>query len=956
MPFDVTHPHWLWLLPVVTAWTFWLGLRSDAALAPWRRRASAALRWILSVALVLALAGFRWRHPVEGMNTFFLLDRSDSLPPAVQEAARAAANRWAAGAKPSDRSGFLVFGSEAALESEATRNGATEKIQAVVPGDRTDIGAAIRLATAAFPEEGQRRLVLLSDGNQNSGDALQALASARRQGVGLDVLPVGEQHRGDVSVRKVVVPPLVPQGGTFEARVHITSDAARAARVRLLHNDRLLGEQTVTLEPGRNLFTFPQRLDAPGFHSYEVQVEADGDGQSRNNRATAFTNVRGRPRLLLASSAPEEDANLAKALATAYETRVILAEAFPSTLAEIQAHDAVVLANVGAGDLGPERMRLLESAVRDFGVGLLCLGGDNAFTAGAYRGTPLETVLPLEMELSSKKVLPPGALVLVMHGMEFANGNQVSREIGLAALEALGPRDEMGVVLWDGTDRWQLPLGPVGDRKAAAKAIAGMNQGDLPAFEGLMTLARDGLRKSTASLKHMIVFSDGDPSAPSAALMDSIAGSKITVSTVMIGAHVAPRTMIEIAEQGRGRFYEVQSSAELPKIFIKETAVILKAAIDEAPFRPRLVSATEPVRGLDPDDIPLLRGHVVTEPKARAEVPLTTPSGDPLLAHWQYGLGRAAAFTSDARSRWAQDWLGWPQYRQFWTQAAGWVLRRVDSAAFQAEASVDRGEGLLAVEAVDADGSYRNLLDLTAVAVSPSGKRHEFRVEQKGPGHYEARFPADEVGAYLIQLAERKEGRVAAVQALGTTVNVSPEFDTSGPDLPFLRHLAAQGGGRVLDPVRDNPFLLDRVRTHRAVDLWEHLLRWLVVLFVLDVGLRRIDLDVAEWKGWFLRHWNRLAGRRAPAPAEREESLQNLLAQRDAVRAQRARPPAPSAVSGPATARPATAAVATPPRATAPGAEPAKPEGTGGAGDANAGGLDRLLEAKRRAKRPDKGS
>ncbi len=950
MPFDFTHPHWLWLLPVTVGATWWLGVRSDALLAGWRRRLSTALRLLLVCGVVLALAGFRWRHPVEGMNTFFLLDRSDSLAATTQESARDQANRWAAEAKRVDKAGFLVFGSEAALESEATSGGATEKIQAVIPGDRTDIASAIRLATAAFPESGQKRLVLLSDGHENLGDARQALAQARRQGATLDVLPLGGSRGSDLSVRKIVLPATVKRGSPFEARVHITSDAARRAKVRLLRNDRLLGEQEVALEAGKNLFTFPQRLEETGFHGYEVTVEAEGDTVPQNNGATGFTSVRGTPRILLVSSSPDQDRNLVDALRPEYEVRVLPASGFPSTLAEIQDHDAVILGNVGAGVLGPDRMRLLESAVRDFGVGLLCIGGDDSFTAGAYRGTPLEAALPVSMDLSSKKVLPAGALVLVMHGMEFANGNQISREIGLAALNSLGPRDELGVVLWDGTDRWLLDLAPVGDRAAASKAIAGMNQGDLPAFDGLMTLARDGLRKSTANLKHILVFSDGDPAAPADALMESIVDSKITVSTVMIGAHVAPRTMIRMAEAGRGRFHEVRSSAELPQIFIKETAVILKSAIDETPFVPRVVSATEPLRGLD-GAFPVLRGHVVTEPKARAEVPLVTPSGDPLLAHWQHGLGRTAAFTSDARSRWAQDWLGWGSYKRFWLQATGWVLRRVDTAEFQAEASTDRGEGRLTVDAVDSDGGYRNFLELTATAVSPTGRRTEVRLEQKGPGHYEAAFPAGEVGAYLIGLAERRDGRIVAMQSLGTTVNTSPEFENHGANRPVLESLAQLGGGRILDPAKDNPFLLDRVRTRRPVDLWEVLLKWIVLLLVADIGLRRIEIDRDEWGRWLsrLKRFGKGLEEESQAGAS-EESLRTLLGKRDAVRASAPQAPAAesSRVERPADIRPTVPAPPIPvtePQPPKPSAPASEPPGNA------AGGMDRLLEAKRRARK-----
>src|SRR5205807_4735770 len=196
-----------------------------------------------------------------------------------------------------------------------------------------------------------------------------------------------------------------------------------------------------------------------------------------------------------------------------------------------------------------------------------------------------------------------------------------------------------------------------------------------------------------------------DPGAPSQQLMQSIVGDRITVSTILISGHVGPETMIWIADHGKGRFYNVTSPNDLPQIFIKETAVILKSAIYEEPFKPQMRASSELVRGFGAGEFPSLLGYVATTQKPRAETPLFTDKGDPLLAHWQYGLGRAGAFTSDAKGKWAQDWLGWEKYRQFWSQIAKWSLRRLDNADFTTDVTVDKGEGVISVEALDEKGN-----------------------------------------------------------------------------------------------------------------------------------------------------------------------------------------------------------------------------------------------------------
>jgi uncharacterized membrane protein len=960
MPFQFTHSWWLLLLPAAWGWILWLGRTSYVSVGPGRRRAATAIRFLVGTVLLLGLAGLQWKRPSEGLNLFYLLDRSDSIPSSQQEAAREYVNQSAKLKRPRDAAGIVVFGTSASIESSAAVKVNAPKIYAVVPTERTDLASAVRLGTAAFPESGQKRLVLFSDGNENLGDAWGAVLAARSLGVTVDVVPLGMTRRGDVSLQKVTVPPTLKKGQTFALKVFAQAEQARAATLRLLRNDQFLGEEKLELAVGKNLFTVPQTLTEPGFYSFELVLDAPGDPVPQNNRASAFTSVRGDPRVLLVSADPELDGPLAEALRSSrLEVKVVEVSGFPESLPELQSYDALFLSNVAAGDLGETLMKLLAGAVRDFGVGLVCVGGDQTYAAGGYRGTPLEETLPVEMELSSKKILPNGAVVLIMHGMEFNNGNQIARECAQGVLDALGLQDELGVVLWDGSDRWLFPLSKVGDKKEKGRLIAGMNQGDLPTFQHVMEMAcqggsdSPGLKQSTANLKHVIVFSDGDPGAPSDELLRRMVNDRITISTVLIAGHAGPERMMHMAEQGGGRFYAVNNPDELPQIFLKEAMVILKSAIFEDPFKPQLAGHGEVLRGISDAELPMLRGYVCTTAKSRAEVPLLSDKGDPVLAHWQYGLGRAVAFTSDAKAKWATDWLRWDKYRQFWAQVAQWTLRRLETADFNADVSVEKGEGLLTVEALDRQGNYRNFLDLRVTVDGPKGDQETARLVQTGPGRYQAHFATRAVGTYLLNLMEMENGRLRAAQALGANVNYSPEFATAEPNLNLLHRLAEAGGGRLLDLAAPhdadrNPFLHDRIRTFQPRDLWEDLLKLAVLLFVLDVGVRRIDIERAEWLKAtatlrrLLFFWH---GR--TRPAETDESLAALLARREQVRSRHADLAAPRA-------EPTT--VAGPPKPLTPGA-PGRRQPAEVAVPEPAPPVDRtvttsrLLEAKRRAAR-----
>ena len=953
MRVQFTDPSYLWLLLPAVTWILWFAFRSDNQADPWRRWTSLGIRLTIVFGLVCALAGLQALHPIQGMNLFFVLDRSQSIPPDQQELARDFVNRASQLKKKEDQAGVIVFGSEASIESTPNVAVDLQKVQAVVGTERTDLSAAIRLGTAAFPETGQKRLVLLTDANENIGDALAAAMAARSLGVSIDVFPIGTARASDVSVQRIELPSRVKQGQSLDTKIFIESEIATKALVRLYQNEQFLGEQAVDLEPGKNLFSFPQRLSAPGFYGYDVRVDAPGDSLLQNNRASSFTAVQGEPRVLVVCQDPSQEESLVASLtASQLQTKVVPAGRFPGTLAELQSYDSIFLCNVAAGDLGAQGQKLLEAAIRDYGVGVVAIGGDQSFTAGGYRGTPLETLLPVNMELDSKKVVPSGAVVLIMHGMEFNNGNAVARDCAQGVLDALGPRDELGVVLWDGTERWLFPLSMVGDKTAARNKIAGMEQGDLGSFQNVLKMAEEALVKSKANLKHIIVFSDGDPGAPTRELMESIVGNRITVSTVLIAGHFGPETMIFMAEAGKGRFYNVSSPYDLPQIFLKETAVILKTAIIEEEFSPRLRSRTELVRGID--SCPPLLGYVATTPKPRAELPLTTTKDDPLLAHWQYGLGRAVAFTSDAKARWARNWIGWPQYRQFWSQIAQWSLRRLENADFSVSATVDKGSGLLQVEALDERGDYRNFLNLQAVISSPAGERQTLRVEQKGPGFYEAKFQALETGSYLINVMEIAQGRTRSSQVVGAAVSYSPEFESSGPNWSLLNSLARAGGGKVLESTMPaaNPFAHDRHKTYQPANLWEWLLKLAVILFVLDVGVRRVQVGRDELaRAWAIIR-RRIPGLQPP-PARSDESLATLLERRKGARASTAPPAASEELFKSTTQIQTSTPQEITPEASAP-APPSSPPPRAPQGLSPESTTSRLLAARRRAQQSER--
>ena len=198
-------------------------------------------------------------------------------------------------------------------------------------------------------------------------------------------------------------------------------------------------------------------------------------------------------------------------------------------------------------------------------------------------------------------------------------------------------------------------------------------------------------------------------------------GSALT--SALKGAVLDGDSLIEvlqnIARWGKGRFYQTSDPHDVPQIFTKETMTASKSSLVEEPFLPQVLRNDQVVRGIDWNNAPFLFGYVVTVPKPTAGVPLLTERGDPLLVSWQFGLGKSAAFMSDATSKWGADWVRWAGYGQFWAQLVRDVMRTTQHRGAETTLSVQGGEGHLRVDATDESGEFRNGLTTSAQLVKP---------------------------------------------------------------------------------------------------------------------------------------------------------------------------------------------------------------------------------------------
>jgi Mg-chelatase subunit ChlD/uncharacterized membrane protein len=951
MSISFVYPQLIWLLLLVplTVALALLGRRRPTRARFW---SGLALRASLLTLIVLALAGIQLRRRADTLTAVFVVDASDSIPPAEQARGEALV-RQAIEAMPSgDKAAVVVFGQDALVERLASEENTLPGLASAPVTTRTDVAGALQLALALLPDEGAKRLVLLSDGRENVGRALAQAELAAAHGIELTFVPLsGPEGEIEVLVEALDAPADVRQGQGFDLTVVVHSTAQVGATLRVFGDGRLIHSQDVRLQPGVNRFLTPVEAAQPGFHRFRAQIAPDADTRLQNNEASAFTVVHGPPRVLLVEGQPEDGTSLAQALrAAGMDVAVAPPGELPTTLPELAAFDAVILANAPAAALPAGAMDALPAYVRDLGRGLLMTGGEDSFGAGGYLRTPLEEALPVDMDVRTKEQSPNLALVLAVDKSGSMgrchcdnpdlNQTYVRREVGqpkvdiakeavMRAASALGHQDYLGVVAFDEAARWALEVRQLVDFVTLEQSIGGIQATGQTNVRAGVEAAYAALQATDARLKHVILLTDGwTHTGELTALAQQMRQQGITLSVVAAGGGSA-EYLAGLAESGGGRYYPAADILRVPDFFLKETVKAVGQYIVEEPFYP-LPSTPSPVlRGLDAAALPLLRGYNGATPKGAARVALGAPRGDPLLATWQYGLGRAAAWTSDAKGQWAADWVTWDGFARFAAQLVGWTLPAPQVEGVTARATLEDDRAAIRVEATDEAGRPRNFLDVTATLIGPDLQATGVSLAQVGAGRYEALAEVSQPGTYLVQLGLFEGENALGQQTLGLAVPYSPEYRAGGANRTLLGELARLTGGGEL-PAPAAAFVHDLPAADRAREIWGTLLLLAALLFPLDVAARRVMLGPQDWRKAAAWLRERLPTRRARA-AGRERALGQLFQARDRARERRARSEAPS-VAPPAPAEP-------PP-------EPPPPPPPAG-GDA----LTRLREAKRRARR-----
>ncbi len=818
-----------------------------------QRVLSAIVRCIVLLLLVLALASFLWVTKSDSVSTVVLADLSDSVP---ENAPQQISNYWNSVTSQLSSKRKAALWTFAATNDVIAPLDSTPKLSKALkkPTQASDtaIERAIVNAWQSMPADSLNRVVVMSDGNETVGNAVAAAKRAASHGIKVFTANYKTEPKDEVLLEDLIVPSEVKKGQSFAVSAVAQASTATPATFTLYRDGFKIQEKQIDLKAGPNTLNFQEAKAKEGLVKYELRVKAAKDFFADNNVASGIVHVAGEPKVLILDRDERDGRFLARALeAENIRAEIREGKGMPGSLDELAAYDAIIFSDVPATDLTVRQMTLLRSYVEDLGGGFVMVGGQESFGLGGYYRTALEDALPVRMRSEKKKDTPSLAMMLIIDRSGSMEGEKIqfAKEAAIATVEVLSDRDYVGVLTFDTEVFTVAEMQSAANKAGIIQNIERIDAGGGTAMYPPMVRGHEMLQSIPAAFKHCIILTDG-VSQPGdfEGITQTMAGEQMTVSTVAVGTDIYAELLQNIARWGKGRYYQTTDAHDIPQIFTKETMSASRSSLIEEPFLPQVFHDDQVIRSIDWKSAPFLFGYIVTSPKPTANVSLLTEHGDPLYASWRFGLGKAAAFTSDAKNRWAADWVRWPGFGQFWAQVVRDVMRTTHSRGTETTIAMKADDGHLQIDNTDEKGEFLNDLRTVVQLVKPDLTVQSLAVKQTAPGRYEANFPTTDIGSYVLKVRQSRDSADAGKEEIvsdyvrAVTISYKPEYRHLSPNEPLLHALADVSGGKY----DASPAQVFAVEKGESVSVRKRLWPWLVgialVLFIADVALRRLDL------------------------------------------------------------------------------------------------------------------
>ncbi len=817
-------------MTVASNWLVALSL-APLAWAAWewrssRRRAALLLKAISFSVILLALAEPRWQSFEQRSGVAVLVDASASIPAEQHTIEQQFAERLQDAASDS-----VVR----VIDFDSGVRRAADSVVDANPASGTDLELAIQGALSALPPDRAPRIALLSDGLENLGVVERAVEQARQRGVPIDTVSLSGRTAPQLQLLAAETPAQVYSGELFPIDLAIESPAAADVDIRLEADGVSIGSSRGHLNPGTNYLRAQARLRTNG----AVLVSGVIDGGQAGELAFARAVRMAQPRALVITDSASGGHMESVLQASGFEIDFRRQDNAPLR----QGYDLVVADNQDFEHWPASFKTELEAFVSSGGGFLLVAGEQNRYVERAANANdPLERMLPAN--LAPPRTPESTVVVLVLDKSSSMEGRKMdlARQSAMGVVDNLRKVDQVGVLVFDNTFEWAIPVRTNDDPRRLKQLIAGVIADGGTQIAPALKEAYEQILPRQAVYRHILLLTDGiSEEGDSLQIAKQAVAQKITISTIGLGRDVNRSYLERIAQTALGRFYAVLDVSQLAQVVLRDVLEHTGSSLAEQEFRPIVLEDADVLEGVSLNSAGPLLGRVRFESKPAAETILAVDDEerDPLLVRWQYGVGRAAVFTSDARDRWASNWTTWNGFDRFWSNIARDLLPRTPRE--QVDVHYERASREL-VAVYHPPGETPAQLPLMLIS-GPNGFRATAQVERVSAGVYECRAAiGDRFGLFRVRSAEPVDGFPES-----GLYRQNEELTTYGSDPDLLRRIAAATGG-LFNPTPEQTATANPPAVRTQFDLWP----WLLFL-----GLILNLAEVAGRKGWlpWLSRW-----------------------------------------------------------------------------------------------------
>jgi uncharacterized protein YegL len=673
-----------------------------------------------------------------------------------------------------------------ASADEHTKDGWQLRHTAAGPGHGTNLETAIRDGVAAMPAGMVPRLVLASDGNENLGSVTRAIWQAQQLGIPIDTVALAGHAKPGLLLESVGFPGQVFSGEHFPVEVTLESPRPTTANVEMTAEGKVIGSSSVPLEAGANHLRLQATVNAVGAIALAGKISAGGLGEARFEEAVTLRH----PRVLLVShDPPESEEHLVRTL-EANQFEVVRAPGgIPDKLEDFQ---LIVINNWDMESIPQSRKEALEEFEKA-GGGLLWIAGEhNVYVE--KKGQPEDA---LERSLPAKLAPPRSpegtAVVLIIDKSSSMEGRKIelARLAAIGVVENLRPIDSVGVLIFDNSFQWAVNLRRADDRAAIKRLIAGITPDGGTQIAPALTEAYQKIVAQSAAYKHIVLLTDGiSEEGDTMTLTKEAVTNHVTISTVGLGQDVNRAFLEKVAESAQGKSYFLNEPAGLEQILLRDVEEHTGSTAVEKPITPKVLKPAQVLDGVGMESAPPLKGYVRFQARPTADNVVEADKDDPLLVLWQYGLGRSAVFTSDAKNRWAANWVAWPGFDRLWTNIFRNLLPHAPASETTAE--FDRANNELVVEYRLANGVPEPAKIPDIYVLGPNGFQAPLKVDKVASGRYRGRLP---IGQNQGLFRVRPVADSRAFPEIGF-YRQEDEMTEYGNNVELLRQIAAATGGR----------------------------------------------------------------------------------------------------------------------------------------------------------------